>query len=422
MLTGWRERRTRRTAEALRKGEIIRQLHWQCWRADAPPLETPLADLVEVLPVLIESGSVGLVWPRLWHRADELGAVGAVLRAAYDAQVAHNARVERDIARVVTRLREHDVEPVLIKGLAVARLYPAPLIRTAGDIDLVVRDEDYATAKAALADLHLSFHGESLTGTAYTPSFRSGRNAAVTPEHIFSEVDLHSYGVWYEKGLQETCFFTAVSDVLIGKVRVHVPCEEDHMRALCLHFIRHSAVRPLRLCDIAALSEEKGETIRWERVVHGDRRSVDQIRVALRLSNVLVGSRLDRGFHPGYDKTLPNWVAPAVLVNWGKNLTAPGPALPEIMRSPSSVLHTMRRRWLDDLSVTVRVGAPFNSFPRSLIRIAALVRYGTVTLPRQAHQIWGSRRATLEGQRRDQVRQLRGAPKAARSKFWDFGR
>jgi hypothetical protein len=60
------------SAETLRKAEILRGLHWQCWRADAPPLETPLADLVAVLPVLIESGSVGLVWPRLWHRAEEL--------------------------------------------------------------------------------------------------------------------------------------------------------------------------------------------------------------------------------------------------------------------------------------------------------------------------------------------------------------
>ncbi len=102
--------------------------------------------------MLIESGSVGLVWPRLWHRAEELGAVGAALAAAYDAQVAHNARVERDIARVVTRLREHGVEPVLIKGLAVARLYPAPLIRTAGDIDLVVRDEDYNLAERLILD------------------------------------------------------------------------------------------------------------------------------------------------------------------------------------------------------------------------------------------------------------------------------
>jgi hypothetical protein len=48
-----------------RTGKIIRQLHWQCWRTDSPPIGIDLADLVTVLPVLIESGSVGLIWPRL---------------------------------------------------------------------------------------------------------------------------------------------------------------------------------------------------------------------------------------------------------------------------------------------------------------------------------------------------------------------
>lgn len=355
MLKGWRERRARRTAEALRKGEIIRQLHWQCWRPDAPPLETPLADLVEVLPVLIESGSVGLVWPRLWHRAEELGAVGAALAAAYDAQVAHNARVERDIARVVTRLREHGVEPVLIKGLAVARLYPAPLVRTAGDIDLVVRDGDYATAKAALADLHLSFHGDPASRRAQATSASAAiRNA--DQESPIGDVDLHSVAKWY--GAVDERFVTEAERVGIDmestRTEVRVPRVEDHLRALCLHFLRHGAVRPLRLCDIALLAESAPALDR-DRLLAGTAREAEYVAVTLRLAEALLGARLDAPPDEVRTHPLPAWLAPAALQQWGENPQRHTPHIRELLGGPRAAYHALASRWPDSISANMRL-------------------------------------------------------------------
>ena len=128
VLRGRRERRR----EAEETGAILARLHWQCWREDPPPVEVTDAEFIRVMPQVIRSGSVGLVWPRLRERFDPAGAVALAMEAAFQAQVAHNARVEREIAQVVTRLREHGIEPVLIKGLAVARLYPPGLVRPSG--------------------------------------------------------------------------------------------------------------------------------------------------------------------------------------------------------------------------------------------------------------------------------------------------
>lgn len=140
-----------RSAEEL--GQILSRLHWQCWREDAPLLGVGPSELVAVLPILIRSGSVGLVWPRLRGQLDRYGAIALALEDAYQAQVAHNARVERDIARVVTRLQDHGIDPILVKGWSVARQYPEGLVRPAGDIDLVVREEEFERATVLISEL-----------------------------------------------------------------------------------------------------------------------------------------------------------------------------------------------------------------------------------------------------------------------------
>jgi hypothetical protein len=399
-MRGWRERRAAREAEALRKGEILRQLHWQCWREDAPPLYgTPdtwsaaTADLVEVLPVLIESGSVGLVWPRLWHRAEELapagGAVGAALQAAYESQEQHNARVERDVARVVTRLREHDVEPVLIKGFAIARLYPAPLVRPAGDIDLVVRDEDYAAAKAALAEFRIAFHQDY-------DSERAQRDARGDREPI--EVDLHAFSAWGEASSED--FFDEATTVSIGGVTVRVPRVEDHLRALSLHFLRHAAVRPLRLCDIALLMEAggagghrsrcEGRPSTVSQLLRGTAREAEQVAVTLGLAQRLLGAEPRNVPAEALREPIPAWLERAVLGQWAENPGVPGPVLPEILANPRGIVRTFTRRWPDPITATVRAGASFRSRSRLAVATTAYVRqivdYATHRLARQARE------------------------------------
>lgn len=333
------------SAETMRKAEILRQLHWQCWREDAPPLETPLADLVEVLPVLIESGSVGLVWPRLWHRAEELGAVGAALAAAYDAQVAHNARVERDIARVVTRLREQSVEPVLIKGFAVARLYPAPLVRPAGDIDLVVREDEYQLAERILAE---------------------------PADDPLPAVDLKCPETWQEG--PKTDFWPHTCCVNIGGTSVLVLAPEDELRVQIFHFLRHGATRITRLCDIALLYDRHVERLDWERVLGTDPIRRNWTLTVLGICIELVGLMPQ---HIEISQTIdqfPVWLLPTVERRLPKRQRGGWIGMPHALTHPKRLPEALSIRWVDPVTATVFLPTAFSGKYALTVQAAAYVK------------------------------------------------
>ena len=62
-------------------------------------------------------------------------------------------RLKQHLCRVVKLLREQGIEPVLLKGFGLARLYPNPSLRRFGDIDLFVGLEHFHKACAILRAL-----------------------------------------------------------------------------------------------------------------------------------------------------------------------------------------------------------------------------------------------------------------------------
>ena len=113
---------------------------------------------------------------------------------------------EGQIVQAITLLRSAGVEPLLVKGWAVARLYPERGLRPYGDIDLCVRPEQYVTAVAALA--------APAAGTV--------------------AVDLH-------KGLPQLHrpslddVYERSQLVTLGKIDVRILGTEDHLRYMCIH-------------------------------------------------------------------------------------------------------------------------------------------------------------------------------------------
>jgi hypothetical protein len=342
-----------------------------------------------VLPVLIESGSVGIVWSRLQETFGADSVVGMALEEAFRSQEAHNARVTRELGRVVSRLRDHGVEPVLIKGLAVARLYPAGLVRPAGDIDLVVRDEEYGTAQEVLAEERLSFHADPEARRAF---------AAIRDRHRVDpygdvDIDLHRFSTWY--GARDERFFADAVCVPIGDTHVRVPRVEDHLRVLCLHFLSHGAVRPMRLCDIAVLVEGGGgiglrpmgrelsairpygvpEALDWDRVLSGTAREVEQIGVTLRLAEEVLGARLGDAPFEIRERALPSWLVPAVLRQWVEIPQHTVTHIRELMTNPWDAYAALARRWPDPISATIRTGGRFDDSPRGRVMMRAYLKH-----------------------------------------------
>lgn len=65
----------------------------------------------------------------------------------------HQMRLKQILVSAVNLLREHGIEPVLLKGFGLAMLYPNPNLRQFGDIDLFIGLEDFHEACSLLRTL-----------------------------------------------------------------------------------------------------------------------------------------------------------------------------------------------------------------------------------------------------------------------------
>ncbi len=64
-----------------------------------------------------------------------------------------NQAMNRFVAELMRKLREADINAVLIKGQGIAQCYAKPLWRSSGDVDLLLDEENYKKAKQLLMPL-----------------------------------------------------------------------------------------------------------------------------------------------------------------------------------------------------------------------------------------------------------------------------
>src|SRR5207248_9355203 len=102
----------------------------------------------------------------------------------------------------------------------------------------------------------------------------------------------------------------------LGEVEVRVPGAADHLRLLCLHWLRHHAWRPLWLCDIAAALEQRGAEFAWAVALRGTRRQREWITCALALAQQLLGADVSETPIAARARRLPHWLARTVLKQW----------------------------------------------------------------------------------------------------------
>lgn len=73
------------------------------------------------------------------------------LRPHYRAAIQHSLFKQAELRQVLTALAEVEVRPVVLKGALLAHtVYPSPVCRPMGDIDLWVRDDEIQRAWKAL--------------------------------------------------------------------------------------------------------------------------------------------------------------------------------------------------------------------------------------------------------------------------------
>jgi len=308
------------------------------WRAAPLRLEISTEQLDALTPLLLESGVAALAWRRLRHSNVQASVTTLQLEQAYRLHALQAAIHERSIQRILTRLRAAGIEPVLVKGWAIARMYAEQGLRPYGDIDLCVHPKQYEAAKVALSDEALK---------AYDVDLHRG----------FIKLD--------ERGWDE--LYSRSQLFKLDDVEVRTPGPEDHLRILCFHFLREGAWRPLWLCDIAvALEHSRHADFDWELLMGTSRKRRDWYACAIILAHRLLGAVVDVVPARVMAKRLPGWFVPTVLREWERRSMHSRYRSPMAMarRAPVEALKNLRYHWPNAIEGTIGVNGPFNELPR----------------------------------------------------------
>lgn len=323
--------------DPVRFGRLIASVLAGAWRASPPP-PPPLSStaLTEVTPLLLSTGAASLAWRRVPSSQLRTSTAAHELRQAYRLYALQNRRAELQIVAMITCLRSAGVEPLLVKGWAVSRLYAEHGLRPYGDIDLCVRPDEFAVAAAALAAL--------------------GEESGIVDLHQgLRQLQRPSLGEVYQRSQL----------VPLGDIEVGILGPEDHLRYICVHMLEHGAYRALWLCDVAVMVESAPEEFDWDYLLWGNQRHAGWVVSSVALAHELLGARLE--CVPAAERAIrpPRWLVLSVLSQWSTaEHYMDGPSMAYSLRHPTELAKSLRLRWPNPILATVRVGGPFNDLPR----------------------------------------------------------
>lgn len=312
-----------------------------------PPLLVCDEDTFQAaVPLLAGTGAGGLGWwrARLSSLRDTPGAER--LREIHRKQVVENALKEGLAVRIITALRNAGVEPILVKGWAISRLYPEPGLRPTGDVDLLIPPEQVDTAYEAVEE------------------WESGR--------MTFDLQYQDYRKLRDRTLEDLYRRSTLVPLEGATVRVLGP--EDHLALVCLHFLRHGAYRPLWLCDVALLVERAGPDFDWDVCLGTDQVLRSWLTGVIGLAHALLGADVEHVPDRCVER-LPSWLAPSVLKEWRRPFATQHPDLHEplrrVLRHPRDLPAAIRERWWGPIRTSIWADIPFNESSR----LPAQVKY-----------------------------------------------
>ena len=163
---------------------------------------------------------------------------------------------------VVSKLREHGIEPVLLKGQGIAQYYPVPALRQCGDIDLYVGVENYKEAYEALFPLFTEVDDKSALdiGVHFHAKIGSVQLEIHRYADRFSSIRLDSIFQSYAKeGLTKDLI-----PIDFGSVSVNTPADNFNVYFIFAHLWRHfmeGGVGLRQFCDWMMLLRSKKDKI-----------------------------------------------------------------------------------------------------------------------------------------------------------------
>lgn len=303
-------------------GQLTARALRGAWRSTPQPSAITVRELEYLVPHLIRTGTAGLAWWALRHQPELAETESArELEAVRRWTTLENALHRRNLEATLQICDELQLDPLVVKGWSLARLYPDGGMRACGDVDLVVADRALDRLAARLAQRP---HDQ--------------RWIDVDLDHAFLRADQTPLPELVARAARATLDGRAV-----GVLGV-----EDTIRLVAIHYMRSGGFRALSLCDLAMALERADVTTDWSLVVPPGRRG-RWVRVAAGLAESLLGADLSETPLHDSSAVVPSWVHKHVLTGFG---TAPAErALPPHFSpslDPRQLAAQLAERWPPD--------------------------------------------------------------------------
>ncbi len=257
---------------------------------------------------------------------------------------------------------EHNIEPILIKGLAAAQFYPESVFRNSIDMDLAVSRSDFEASTGISRSVEA-------TGLAIDLHRELRHLDTVNWDDLFNNSKL----LQLEK----------------GTIRVLRP--EDHLRVLCVHWLTDGGSNKDRLWDIYYLIENRPAGFDWDRFL----KSVDVKRQRWLICTVGLAQRflgLDLSDTPieTEARDLPNWFVRTVEQEWASETRLV--PLEATLRDPRLLFKQIKKRFQPNpIWATVQMNGSFDARTRFFYQIGSFFKRIPSSVRRVSETIAGMR-------------------------------
>lgn len=336
---------TKAESEQFKESLLIAKFLSGAWREVPPPLETSAEELEAAIIPLQNIYGKAFGWWRV--KETNLCETNAAkdFHDAFRYYTIFTRAKEWQIEEAFSLLRSNNIEPILVKGWAINRLYPNLALRFFGDNDLLIQPRQFQKAQEILSSkdvprLSVDVHKGTSNNTT--------KDLDIVPfEKLFERSQL----------------------VKLHESEIRILCNEDHLRLLTTHWLLDGAERATGLCDIALLVEKYSSDFNWEICLTENRKRARWIACTIELARQLLEADISNVPKDLRIKKIPRWLMPAVLKAWSEHLRFT--PLSNDLKSPKTALKNLRLRWPPNpILSTVRLGGAFSEFPRLPYQIA----------------------------------------------------
>ena len=280
------------------------------------PLESSDCDWEQVLGLARRERLEALVYSGLRDsHIDVPAAVMNDLKASYMAAVlGYQAWLEPGLERIVGALRAAHIEPIILKGAALAfTCYPLPAHRSMADIDLLVPSFDTTRAVPPLLDIGFKIDHSCDHASHHLPTMCSADGQLRLELHHHVILEPNPYAI------DEDELRSRATTTTVGDVEVTVPAPSDALQLACVHlaYSHRYGWFPLRtFVDVLAAASNDMRSPDWRLLVETAQRwrTSGAVYWPLELSRQLLAAPIPEHVISKLAPTRPmKWLLSAVL-------------------------------------------------------------------------------------------------------------